>query len=431
MAGIKVGVGRSDVSPPLGVELSGYGYFKGRRNKGVHDRLYSRSLLLRAGDESAVLMNNDLIGVSEPTLAETRGLIEEGVGVDPDNVIVTCTHTHSGPATVPFIGVGEIDDDYLEGLPKRLLEGTLKANENLVEVKVGFGRSEVRAVGFNRVLPKGPIDREVRVLQIKDVKMNPVATLFNHSCHAVTIDVRTEDGLYVSADWPGYAMTILDRKGAGEAFFLQGTCGDIDPVVAWHMRGFDAAEEIGKKVAEAVLKSLEGVHLKEVEGLRVERRILRLPFQKLTMRDVAENLKDFLTQLEKNEKATVSELRPQIRFHRTYAEEMVTRLEAGLPNHIESEVQALALGGTAMVFLPGEVFVDVALKIMEGSPFKETMVAGYAANYVGYIPTTIDYELSGYASTRVPMLLKNSPFVNDVSQLVVTEALNLLHHLAA
>jgi len=429
MKSLLVGVGKSDLTPPVGVELCGYGVYRGRRNKGVHDRLYSRSLFLRVGEEAALLINNDLIGIDDETLRQTRELIETELGVDPDRVIVTCTHTHSGPATVPLVGWGEADEEYLEELPKRFLEGALRAKEKLREANAGFGRSRVKGVGFNRVLPNGSIDKEVRVLQLKDREKNPVATLFNHSCHAVSIDVRTEAGLYVSADWPGCAMNILTKKGAGEAFFLQGTCGDIDPKVVWRMRGFDAAEDVGRSVAKAVLRVLEGINLKDVGEMRVERRPLRLPLQEVTAKDVTDTLIAFLDQLEKKERGTIGELRPQVRFYRTYAEEMMEKIEAGLPDHLESEVQALRLDDVAMVFLPGEVFVEVGLKIMEGSPFRKTMVVGYSASYVGYIPTPIDYKLMGYASTKVPTILRNPPFVEDVSQVVVEEALNVLRRL--
>lgn len=50
------------------------------------------------------------------------------------------------------------------------------------------------------------------------------------------------------------------------------------------------------------------------------------------------------------------------------------------------------IDSTAIVILPSEVLVEIGLKIKEGSPFKNTLVAGYCNGYFGYIPTERDYE---------------------------------------
>lgn len=430
MTNLSLGIGVSDVSPPLGIELCGYGMYRGRRNRGVHDKLYSRSLILRTDDEVVILMNNDLIGLSDDILQDARKMIRRELGIKAENVIAACTHTHSGPATALLEGCGKMDDDYVKSLPEKFLESVSMAYNNLREAEVGFGKGEVKGVSFNRVIHGGPIDKEVRVLHFSDRKSKPIATLFNYSCHAVAVDVRTEDGFYVSADWPGYAMKFLEAKGMGKCFFLQGTCGDINPLVAWHMRGFDAAEETGKKVAREVLRVLNGIDVGDSKKIRVKRKTVRLPFRRIKMKDVAESLRKFLDQLEKREKTSIEELKRLVKFHRNYAECMMARIEEGLPDALETEIQAVKVDETALIFLPGEVFVELGLEIMKRSPFKNTMVVGYSNGYVGYIPTPHDYGMAGYASTMVPKILRNPPFIEDVGPLLVKESLDLLQRLA-
>ena len=429
MKNASIGIGISDISPPPEVELCGYGIYRGRRNKGVHDKLHSRSLILSADDESVVLINNDLVGMSSDILKNMRKMIRRELDIRAENIIVTCTHTHSGPVTIPLEGWGKMDEDYVESLPKKFLECVIMAYNNMREAKVGFGRGKGKGVSFNRVFPGGPIDEEVRVLHFGDENSKPIATLFNYSCHAVTTDVRTEDGFYVSADWPGHAMKFLEKKGAGQSFFLQGTCGDIDPLVAWHMRGFNAAEETGRKIAYEVLRVLDGIDVRGVEEMRVERKTIRLPLQKINMKDIVESLAKFLDQLEKREKGSIDKLRPHIRFYRNYAEAMMKKIEEGLSESLESEVQGVKLDETALVFLPGEVFIELGLEIMRRSPFKNTMIVGYSDGYVGYIPTPLDYKMAGYASTTAPKILQNPPFTEDVGLILVEETLDLLQKL--
>jgi hypothetical protein len=61
-----------------------------------------------------------------------------------------------------------------------------------------------------------------------------------------------------------------------------------------------------------------------------------------------------------------------------------------------ARIGALRLGSAAMVFLPGEPFVEIALAIRQGSPFDFTAVVGYAESYVGYLPTDQAFKNGGY-----------------------------------
>ena len=89
----------TDITPPLGVELSGYGYYLERQCDGVRDPLYSKALVLDDGKERVVVIANDLIGLDRETVRTIRMRIEKGTGIPPDHVLLACSHTHSGPAT--------------------------------------------------------------------------------------------------------------------------------------------------------------------------------------------------------------------------------------------------------------------------------------------------------------------------------------------
>lgn len=424
-----MGVGCSDITPPPGVELGGYGIYRNRRNRGVHDRLYSRTLMLSDGETDVAIIVNDLLGVSAETLGRVRSAVGNELGLKEENVIVTATHTHSAPNTVPLLGWGEPDQDYLGSLPQKILRGAREARENMEKVRMGFARARVGRVSYNRVVAGGPVDGEVRVLCF--MGESPVATLFNYSCHAVTIDVRTPDGFLVSADWPGYAIRFVEGRLGGRCLFLQGTCGDIDPRVAWHMRGVDAAEEVGIEVGRAVLEALRDVIPQPVQDFGVMRRVVDLPLQKFTEGRLVEEIADFLNSLERmGDEVTIKEIRPRARFYREYAEIMLEKIRSGLPRSIECEIHVVKVNDTALVFLPGEVFVEIGLEIMDRSPFENTMVIGYSGAYIGYIPTPLDYKMRAYASTMVPKITTNPPFVPEVGSVVIEEALRALKDLA-
>ena len=51
------------------------------------------------------------------------------------------------------------------------------------------------------------------------------------------------------------------------------------------------------------------------------------------------------------------------------------------------EVQAIRIGDTAVVGIPGEYFVEYGLNIKEWSPFDQTFISELANAAFGYIPT--------------------------------------------
>ena len=72
--------------------------------------------------------------------------------------------------------------------------------------------------------------------------------------------------------------------------------------------------------------------------------------------------------------------------------------DAGHPT-IRTEVQSIAVGNTAWVGIPGELFVEIGLTIKAASPFPDTMVFGYTNDSVGYLPTRSAFPQGGYGVT--------------------------------
>jgi len=64
------------------------------------------------------------------------------------------------------------------------------------------------------------------------------------------------------------------------------------------------------------------------------------------------------------------------------------------------------------------------------SPFHPTHFVGYAERYVGYIPTREDFEAKSYASSFTPFLSDLFPYREDVGEVMVREATELLKELA-
>ena len=73
---LQAGFSRVDVTPPLGVDLSGY--FYRRMAKGIRDPLYVNALAIGDGTKTVILMAIDYIGIKLEPNTNIRNMIADG-----------------------------------------------------------------------------------------------------------------------------------------------------------------------------------------------------------------------------------------------------------------------------------------------------------------------------------------------------------------
>ena len=174
----------------------------------------------------------------------------------------------------------------------------------------------------------------------------------------------------VSPDYPGEMARLLEERHPGAtALFLQGAAGNINPPQV--STGAADAQRHGRQLADLVDRALGNLR----SGPRAD-----------TLRSAGAR----------------SSSRP--------ARSKASRKR----NRSRATVAAVRLGSAAMVFLPGEPFVEIALGIREASPFDFTAVVGYAESYIGYIPTDRAFNNGGY-ETQAPAAGPASPWAANRS----------------
>ncbi|HEV8638663.1 MAG TPA: neutral/alkaline non-lysosomal ceramidase N-terminal domain-containing protein [Chloroflexota bacterium] len=434
MASLRAGVARGDVTPPLGVELCGYGPFLGRASTGVHDPLWCRAIVLESDRERLVLVSCDLIGVLQETTDAVRSALRERLGVPPERVMIACTHTHSGPNTVRLIGWGEPDGPYRAGLAGRITETVLAAAADLRPARLALGRTLIEGIGRNRVQPDGTglLDPELTVLRVGDEAGRARAVLFHFGAHPVVLGPQNR---LISGDWAGDAERRLeeDPDGPTIAGFLNGAAGDINSIVAVSgPSDWDAVAAIGGRVHAAVAALLPTLRDTPMVEIAARTRRVDLPLDEPEWDMVARVLAGYDHSPRTGDRPYYVTGVASERFERDWAETMQARRARPDADRLTVEIQAIRLGSLALVAVPAEVFALYGFAIKQRSPFRMTSLVGFANDAVGYVARPQDFDdpgYGGYAALKAPRILGLPPFARRVGDVLVEACLDLLHGL--
>ncbi len=382
---LRAGAAHADITPDPAV----LNWVTGKPYGSVLDRLSVHALVLDDGTTKGVLIRWDLVDVSESARDEVRRAIGAALAMPPENILVHASHNHSAPwAPVWRAGFrGQERDTWwaVRYMPvqndfppfaawmSRLLAASVQAAREAASsartVTLAIGRIALGEYLHNRrprapawgVLDTksgaapapnslewnpellslgatfGPLDRTFSLVSFRGADGRHVASLFHVACHAVSIYPSNPA---LSADWPGPTSQKISAALGGEALFLQGCAGDINP---WR-RGAAAVAEMSDGIARKT-QLVARFSTKLAPGpLHIAHTSIALPL----------------------------------------TSEGKKRLAA---DTVEAEIQVIVCGPLALVALPGEPMTELGTAIRTNSPFPQTMVLGYSngngAHYVG------------------------------------------------
>ena len=102
-----------DITPSVGIHMGGYW---GRRSGAthIHDRLMAKALVCELGEERVVILTVDLVALGADAVRAIRMAVKRDTGIAGAAIMICASHTHAGPLTIPYRGMGEIDKSYLD-----------------------------------------------------------------------------------------------------------------------------------------------------------------------------------------------------------------------------------------------------------------------------------------------------------------------------
>ncbi len=421
-----VGISQKEIPYQKDLWLCGY-VGRDHTATGVHDPLFVKCISIGDGANTVIFICCDLIGVESTFAQKTIAKISEKIGVSKNNIVICCTHTHSGPNTIYMLGMGKVSEQFLDMLADTILTCALDAYHNCSAATITLHRG-VGTIGVNRVLQQmwgGPetenwetrnwdgedqadilpvdqlleqglspdtyIDNELLVLRVYDDK-GTRALLINYACHPVVLEYTNYQ---ISADflW-GLQHSLKAIYPDAAVLFLNGCCGDINPTVRG---GFEAASQLGAQLAENVLCALKNDGKTLSHSVRVKCTRFSAPLDIAVDEETLGRRLDHYAKKLEAERGKDSTAEKVYNVYTQWAEKIREQIRAStLKRNIDAELRIIQVGDLAIATLPFEVFHEVGKEIKKAVLPGNTMVAAYANGENGYFVSSTLYPYAKY-----------------------------------
>ena len=382
---IQAGAAAVNITPPVGIWLDGWAA-RDKPSQSIADDLYAKALVLSDGNTKVAIITSDLLSTNTELVRRVRQEIHRRVGIPPSNILITASHTHFVPrynleskSEKSWSAVirkarsaqqAQLEKEraykqaYGELLIGKMAGAVQMADARLENAWIGAGKGDAGDLTFNRRVIKpdgsilmswrlpedtegftfGVIDPEVGVIRIENNEGNLIASVINFATHPAC----GMDQMYaISADYPGYATSVVEQIEGGICLFALGTAGDQVPIE----REGRSRQQIGRALGAEALKVLQRMKTYNNFPLGVVREIIKLPAKK----------------------------------------------ERVNSDSIEVEIQAIAIGDIVIVALPGEVFVELGLDLKKRAGITNVFIFELSnGGDVGYVLSRQDFEEGGY-----------------------------------
>ena len=380
-----------DITPGSPQWLLGY---DARQSDSIHDRLFHRIAALDDGKTTIYLVSTDLCLISPAYYDKVAKDVEREVGIPPQNLWWTVTHTHSAPETgPPGVGAafmlerykqaakGDSNPEYTQFVEAKLIEGLRLAREKLQPARLGFGLGFSTAninrrgkdvdgkvsLGLN---PDGPVDRQIGLIRIENLNGGLIGLIANYAIHGTVLGPPNHA---ISGDAPGVAAQYVEEKLGVPMLFINGAEGDLAPIYSVY------PDPVSGHLGE--FRLLLGDHI-----LQANQRIVEMTSDVVLTGSVA---------------AIETPLRAGLAWPPELGE--YVRAAPGGVTLVRIPVRFLQINREAVLWgAPLELFCQVAMDVRDRSRFPFTFYFGLLDGWLGYLPTGQAFRDGGYEPSTSP-----------------------------
>ncbi len=392
---MEAGFAEIDITPPLGTLK--IGWKKVIVGEKVIDPLFARIAVFDAAFSQTGFIQLDLLSVRWTMVNHIRELIQDRYGFPGENIMISATHNHAGPA-VSNTGDVPRDETYTSDLIEKCISAFGEALNNREQCRIGLGSGIETGLAFNRrmimrdgtvktqqhmspeaLCLEGPADPAVGLLAVKNTNGDILGCMVNFTCHP------THHGgeEVFSAGYPGVMASVMKERGCPVTLYMNGASGNIIHHDFMNRIAY-SKETVGGRLADRVTILLSELDWQQELSISSAVQTLHLPYREVTAEE-----KD-------------GTVRGAQRFVDTAIYE---REIPGVCEKIKqrqsnpAEIQVVNMGEHVWVAIPAEYFVEHGLRIKEEVFPKRAWIVGQANGMVGYVPTREAFRRGGYETT--------------------------------
>jgi len=400
--------------------------------------LFVKVLALSFDDRcELVLVNLDTINIPQTSGDNLRQAIADSLGIRPQDVIISCTHSHS----TPFVEDLRREHPYFDHVRAAAQGAAEQAWAARQPARFGHACTHVVGASFNQrvPLPSGgvkftrdyreglasgrPVDPRLNIVRVDDDSGNPIAGWVRFAAHPACVIFDAP----ISAEYPGYMTQQLSDTVAGGApvLFGFGAAGDVNCVP---MFGSESdSERLGKNLAEQAAPVFESIQTHPPRRLASGHHTLQLPLDEPPSiqtldRELAE-LQAFYHGLDDDPDLmwvlgvncwkdwSVEKKKAYVVPLIKWIERMKIALEQSrtFPPTWPVPISAWVIDDLGLLFYAGEPFTEIGLAIAARSSLQDTLVLAHCNGWTGYLGTDEDRRRGGYETA-----LWNRCFPEDV-----------------
>lgn len=447
---VRVGFGAVDLTPPPGLEMTGFSA-RTEPATGTHDPLFARVIYIQGQngpDSSLLLITFDLIGISQDLVKQIKQTVLERYKIPNERVLLACSHTHGGPATLDHEFLGQHDADYLGSIPGRVAGAAGQAITQAVPASLHLAEAVAENAGKNRNVPGGPTDPRVGVLAAIDPTTEELlGVVLNYTCHPTVLGPKN---LLYTADYPYYTNRLIAQTtglSPERILFTQGACGNINAghtakssmtATGLSLRTYEEAEKLGGNVAKAALQALAAIqaqpaehHLAVGPGIPVLNEKVTLDWDRAAWPTPA-SLSSFKAAKEAILAGGNETERGDATVLLRWSTAMLEEKPAPTLPPLQVSLTAARLGQLNWVSVPGELYVQYGLALKEKArqTGQKAWLLGYTDGDYGYYPTPDAFERQDYeAASAYRYYGYPGPFTPQVGDHIGAAIIKLLEEI--
>jgi hypothetical protein len=240
---IRVGCAVTEITPPVGLPLSGFIARRNQPSTGIGDPLFVKAWALEQAGQVYFLFSFEILGISVGLEGEILAALQAGLGdrFSHERCVLTTTHTHSAPTTTPLVGETGGSREFIQILCERSVQAGRNALERLAPAVLHTASLRLPGLTYNRravlasgrvslapepdepVLARGPLDDRLTLL-VWQGEAGPLGAFIHFACHGVALG-----GQEYSGDIPGQIARHFERQLGVPCLYLQGASGDANP----------------------------------------------------------------------------------------------------------------------------------------------------------------------------------------------------------